>query len=171
MNAWIDRNVAAVSVWARTGVFVAVTAMLASCGGGGGDGGQGGGAGTDTAAPAPGSAGMTPEVAAVVDAEQDTPGAPVDSGTPTSPPVSPPANPPGQPPEPPQPVPALTPELREAGTKGLWSAPETWPINAIHAVLTPDGKVMTYGSSPSGAQGAQLYYDVWNPRTKAHALL
>ncbi|MFZ3120119.1 MAG: galactose oxidase-like domain-containing protein, partial [Variovorax sp.] len=68
-------------------------------------------------------------------------------------------------------MPALTQELREAGAKGLWSAPETWPINAIHAVLTPDGKVMTYGSNPSGEQGAQLYYDVWNPVTKAHALL
>jgi hypothetical protein len=165
MNAWIDRKAAAVRVWTRTGVFVAAAAMLASCGGGGGDGGQGSGASAGTAA-------MTPEVAAIVAAEQDTPGAPVDIGTPPPPPPPPvpPVSPP-PPPGPPQPVPALTQELREAGTKGLWSAPETWPINAIHAVLTPDGNVMTYGSNPSGEQGAQLYYDVWNPVTKAHALL
>ena len=170
MNTLIDRRAAAIRAWTRTGVFVAATAMLASCGGGGG--GQGGGAGIGIAASAPGTAAMTPEVAAIVEAEQDTPGAPVDAGTPSSPPVPSPSNPPGKPPEhPPEPVPALTPELRESGTKGLWSAPDTWPINAIHAVLTPDGKVMTYGSNPSGEQGAQLYYDVWNPVTKAHALL
>ncbi|MGJ7521504.1 galactose oxidase-like domain-containing protein [Variovorax sp. LT1P1] len=168
MNAWIDRNAAAVGVWTRTGMFVGAVAMLASCGGGGG--GAAGDGGLSVSAGA-GTAGMTPEVAAVVAAEQDTPGAPVDPGTSPSAPVPPTTTFPGQPPEPPQPVPALTPELREAGTKGLWSAPETWPINAIHAVLTPDGKVMTYGTSPSGVQGAPLYYDVWNPVTKAHALL
>ena len=56
-------------------------------------------------------------------------------------------------------------------TGGEWAAPSSWPINAIHAVLTPDGKVMSYGTDPSGAQGAQLYYDVWTPTTNAHSLL
>ncbi len=54
---------------------------------------------------------------------------------------------------------------------GQWSAPMAWPINAIHAVLTPDGKVLSYGTDPAGAQGAQLYYDVWNPASNAHSLL
>lgn len=60
---------------------------------------------------------------------------------------------------------------RGAGAVGQWSAAFDWPINAIHVVLTPDGKVMSYGSDPEGAQGAQLYYDVWNPATRAHSLL
>lgn len=62
----------------------------------------------------------------------------------------------------------------EAGapaSTGRWSAPTGWPINAIHAVLTPDGKVLTYGSDPSGAQGAQLYFDVWDPATDTHNLM
>ncbi|OUL97952.1 galactose oxidase-like domain-containing protein, partial [Variovorax sp. JS1663] len=54
---------------------------------------------------------------------------------------------------------------------GQWAAPINWPINPIHTVLTPDGKVMSYGTDPAGAQGAQLYYDVWTPATNAHSLL
>ncbi|MDB5730624.1 MAG: hypothetical protein JWQ03_519, partial [Variovorax sp.] len=46
-----------------------------------------------------------------------------------------------------------------------------WPIIAIHAVLTPNGQVMTYGSGQDGSQGAQLIYDVWDLVSKAHTLL
>lgn len=59
----------------------------------------------------------------------------------------------------------------EAGTRGSWSAPIAWPIIGIHAVLAPNGKVMTYGTNQAGAQGAQLMYDVWDPVTKVHTLL
>lgn len=59
----------------------------------------------------------------------------------------------------------------EAGTRGSWSAPITWPIIGIHAVLAPNGKVMTYGTNQAGAQGAQMLYDVWDPVTKVHTLL
>src|SRR4030095_1479702 len=44
---------------------------------------------------------------------------------------------------------------------GLWSADTPWPLNGLHAVLTPDGKVMSYGTDPDGTQGARFYYDVW----------
>jgi hypothetical protein len=57
------------------------------------------------------------------------------------------------------------------GSLGQWSSASSWPINAIHAILTPDGKIMSYGTDPAGNQGAQLYYDVWNPATNAHSLL
>ncbi|WP_082755097.1 galactose oxidase early set domain-containing protein [Variovorax sp. PAMC 28711] len=59
----------------------------------------------------------------------------------------------------------------DAGTRGSWSAPIAWPIIAIHAVLAPNGKVMTYGTNQAGAQTAQLVYDVWDPVTKIHTLL
>ena len=66
---------------------------------------------------------------------------------------------------------------QQAGTmagaeiQGQWSSASSWPLNAIHAILTPDGKIMSYGTDPDGNQGAQLYYDVWNPATSAHSLL
>ncbi len=50
-----------------------------------------------------------------------------------------------------------------AFTGGLFGAPVTWPLIAIHAVLLPDGRVMSYGTNASGAQGAQLIYDIWDP--------
>ena len=33
----------------------------------------------------------------------------------------------------------------------------------IHAVLLPDGRVMSYGTRPNGTQTAYYEYDVWNP--------
>lgn len=60
-------------------------------------------------------------------------------------------------------------------TVGQWSDATSWPINAIHTVLTPDGRVMSYGSDTTGAQGAlcqgAMCYDVWTPSTNAHSLL
>jgi len=50
-----------------------------------------------------------------------------------------------------------------ASAAGVFGAPITWPIIPIHQILLPDGRVMSYGTDESGNQGAQLYYDVWNP--------
>lgn len=33
----------------------------------------------------------------------------------------------------------------------------------IHATLTPDGRVITYGSQSNGKQSGYFYYDVWDP--------
>lgn len=41
--------------------------------------------------------------------------------------------------------------------RGTWSDVFAWPIVGIHAILTPDGKVLTYGTDKSGQQGATLY--------------
>ena len=51
-----------------------------------------------------------------------------------------------------------------ANVTGVFGPVVTWPIIPIHAVLLPDGRVMNYGTNASGQQGAQLIYDIWNPK-------
>ena len=48
---------------------------------------------------------------------------------------------------------------------GGWLSPATnnWPVIAIHAALTPDGRVLTYGTRQSGQQTAYFVYDIWDP--------
>jgi hypothetical protein len=53
-----------------------------------------------------------------------------------------------------------------AGTFGPQVA---WPIMPIHAVLMPDGRVMSYGTDQNGVQTAFYQYDVWDPRLGAGA--
>ena len=35
---------------------------------------------------------------------------------------------------------------------GAWTEVHDWPLIAIHATLTPDGRVLTYGTTGSGTQ-------------------
>ena len=62
-----------------------------------------------------------------------------------------------------------------AGRTGAFGPAVTWPVIPIHVVLLPDGRVMSYGTGASGAQGARLIYDVWDPAlgtgTDAHLVL
>ena len=46
---------------------------------------------------------------------------------------------------------------------GAWSSVANWPLSAIHAVLLPDGKVMTYGTNRNGRPSYGFTYDVWDP--------
>ena len=48
---------------------------------------------------------------------------------------------------------------------GGWLSPsgDNWPLIPIHATLTPDGRVVTYGSKSDGKQSAFFNYDVWDP--------
>ncbi|MFZ1431632.1 MAG: hypothetical protein WAS21_33335, partial [Geminicoccaceae bacterium] len=46
---------------------------------------------------------------------------------------------------------------------GAWSGLGRWPLIPIHAVLLPDGRVLSYGSNSDGAQTGQFLYDVWSP--------
>ena len=46
-----------------------------------------------------------------------------------------------------------------------------WPIVGIHSLLTPDGKVLTFGTNTSGAQTGELYYDVYDPVSGTHNTL
>ena len=59
--------------------------------------------------------------------------------------------------------------------KGTFGPQVGWPIMPIHAVLLPDGRVMSYGTEPDGSQTAIFRYDVWDPRAgtepNAHVLL
>jgi len=57
-------------------------------------------------------------------------------------------------------VPTGKPNARLVGEFG---APVSWPIIQIHAVLLPDGRVMTYGTNVGGTHGGKLVYDIWDP--------
>lgn len=57
----------------------------------------------------------------------------------------------------------MAPADINAGTQGWWGDVAGWPINAIHASVLGDGRVMSYGTNASGTQGAQFIYDIWNP--------
>ena len=46
---------------------------------------------------------------------------------------------------------------------GSFGPQVAWPIMPIHAVLLPDGRVMSYGTDTNGVQTAYYQYDVWNP--------
>lgn len=46
-------------------------------------------------------------------------------------------------------------------TAGRWSNPFNWPVQAVHALMTPQGNIMSYGFRDGSGN---LYdYDVWNP--------
>jgi YVTN family beta-propeller protein len=46
---------------------------------------------------------------------------------------------------------------------GQWSAVVPWPVIPIHALVLPDGRVMSYGTKPNGQQTAFFDYAVWDP--------
>lgn len=51
----------------------------------------------------------------------------------------------------------------DAHQRGVWSAVTPWPLIPLHAVLLPDGRVMSYGTKADGTQTAYFIYDVWDP--------
>ncbi len=53
--------------------------------------------------------------------------------------------------------------------RGAWSDVFDWPIIAIHSVLTPDGRVMTYGTDQNGKQTGKFVYDIWDPEAGPEA--
>jgi len=48
---------------------------------------------------------------------------------------------------------------------GAWLSPpdNNWPLISVHAALTPDGRVLTYGTDGAGKQTGYFIYDVWDP--------
>ena len=62
-----------------------------------------------------------------------------------------------------------------ASTAGMFGTPVTWQLIPIHMILLQDGRVMSYGTGPTGKQGAQLIYEVWDPSlgtdASAHTVL
>ena len=55
--------------------------------------------------------------------------------------------------------------LQADNQKGSWSQLVDWPIIPIHAVMTPQGKILSFGTDELGNQGAQFSYDVWDPES------
>jgi YVTN family beta-propeller protein len=50
---------------------------------------------------------------------------------------------------------------------GTWSAVNSWPLIPLHAVMMPDGRVLTYGTKADGTQTGYFIYDVWDPSAPA----
>jgi len=48
-------------------------------------------------------------------------------------------------------------------TVGAWSTVHSWPLIPVHAVLMPDGRVLSYGTTASGQQTGNSIYAVWDP--------
>ncbi len=47
--------------------------------------------------------------------------------------------------------------------KGTFGPQLSWPLVPIHAVLLPDGRVLSYGSDRNGLQTGYYDYDIWDP--------
>ncbi len=45
---------------------------------------------------------------------------------------------------------------------GMFSGVVNWPLIPLHTVLLPDGRLLSYGSSPTGVQTGS-HYDLWDP--------
>lgn len=52
----------------------------------------------------------------------------------------------------------------DAHTKGAFEAVHQWPIMPIAVMTLSDGRVFAYGTDKLGAQGAKLFYTIWNPK-------
>ena len=59
----------------------------------------------------------------------------------------------------------------DAPTKGMFGPVQDWPLIPLHVVLTPDGRVMSYGTKSDGTQTAFFIYNVWDPSDGSHLTL
>ncbi|HSC14864.1 MAG TPA: putative Ig domain-containing protein [Gammaproteobacteria bacterium] len=46
---------------------------------------------------------------------------------------------------------------------GVWSQVHGWPLIPVHAVMTPEGRVLSYGTKGDGTQTGFFIYDLWDP--------
>jgi large repetitive protein len=66
----------------------------------------------------------------------------------------------------PQPTDALLQNLNipgDAPSRGMWSAPAAWPMVGVNQAVLPNGKVLTWGTTPDGGGQNGRYFDVWDP--------
>lgn len=54
---------------------------------------------------------------------------------------------------------------------GSWNSLQDWPLIGLHAIVTQDGKVLTFGTDSRGMQGGQFIYDLYDPVTNTHTTL
>ena len=59
----------------------------------------------------------------------------------------------------------------DASTKGVFGPVQSWPLIPLHVVLTPDGRVMSYGTKGDGTQTGFFIYNVWDPVANSHLTL
>jgi|CXWL01.1.fsa_nt_gi YVTN family beta-propeller protein len=50
-----------------------------------------------------------------------------------------------------------------AASSGMWSPVFPWPMNGLHSMVLPTGKVLTFGSSADGVNQESRLLDVWDP--------
>ena len=50
---------------------------------------------------------------------------------------------------------------------GAWSPVFDWPLITVHAAITPDLRVLSYGTKGNGQQTGYFIYDVWDPSVGA----
>ena len=65
-------------------------------------------------------------------------------------------------------LPQGTPIPGDAPSRGMFGPVQSWSLIPLHVVLTPDGRVMSYGTDGSGKQTAYFIYDVWDPSDNSH---
>lgn len=51
----------------------------------------------------------------------------------------------------------------DAPTRGMWSGVGAWPMVGLHQAVLPDGKVLTWGTTPDGNSQNGRYFDLWDP--------
>jgi len=68
-------------------------------------------------------------------------------------------------------LPANVPIPADAPTRGMYGPLQNWPLIPLHAVLTPDGRLLTYGSKGDGLQSGRFIYDVWDSDSGSHLTL
>ncbi|MBL8323953.1 MAG: hypothetical protein JNJ89_03245, partial [Rubrivivax sp.] len=67
-----------------------------------------------------------------------------------------------------QKLPAGTPVNADAHVKGQFGPVVPWPVIPVHAVLTADGRVLSYGTDNTGRQTAIFQYAVWDIAENSH---
>src|SRR5262245_15697947 len=55
------------------------------------------------------------------------------------------------------------PAAAQPNLDGLWSPVYNWPLISVHAAMTPEGRVLTYGTKADGQQTGFFIYDLWDP--------
>ncbi len=65
-------------------------------------------------------------------------------------------------------LPAGTAVNADAHVRGQFGPVQPWPVIPVHAVLTADGRVLSYGTDTTGRQTANFQYAVWDIEDNSH---